>query len=227
MRLTLVSITVLAGVVLLGAIAVGLFWPRGLMASDPADLESTMKQHYTTLREEMSATSNRQIEIPRGVGRSAAATTGETSGTVHTYRDGDRTVRVIQQDSLTVQPSDKNTADDVVLHRGTMNSIVERQAHHGPDSPPVFRSESGGGLMTLPGGVLLLLDSSWTEDEVQDFFLTNGIATDRVSPLGFIQGGYMVATSPGFDSLEFANSLAEQDGVVVSSPNWWREMGTR
>ena len=91
----------------------------------------------------------------------------------------------------------------------------------------MFRSESGGGLMTLPGGVLLALDPSWTGDEVQDFFMANGISTGNVSPLGFIQGGYMILTRPGFPSLELANSLAEQDGVVVSSPNWWREVKAR
>lgn len=54
--------------------------------------------------------------------------------------------------------------------RGGKYSIVEKQARHGPDAPPVFRSESGGELMTLPGGVLLVLDATLNEKEVEDFF---------------------------------------------------------
>ena len=222
MRQTLLSITALAGVVLV-VIAVGF---KALMASDP-DLESTMRQHYTAFQQERSPTYGRQVEFPRGLSRSAALVDSPDQGAVYTYRDGGRTVRILLQDSLTVQPSGRNKADDVVLHRGTLNSIVERQAHHGSETPPVFRSEAGGGLMTLPGGVLLLLDPTWTKDVVYDFFAANGIAEDSVSQLGFIHGGYMIATSPGFPSLEFANSLAEQDGVVVSSPNWWREVEAR
>ena len=225
MRQALISITVLAGV-LLGVIAVALFWPTGTTASDP-DLESTIKQHFTAWIEEKSSV-DRQVELPSGgLSRPATPADSPNKGAVYTYRDGDRTVRVIQQDSLTVQPSGKNTTDDVVLHQGTLNSIVERQAHHGSETLPVFRSESGGELMTLPGGVLLLLDSTWTEDEVQDFFTNQGIATESASPLGYIPNGYQVATSPGFPSLQLANSLAEKDGVMVSSPNWWREVDAR
>ena len=39
---------------------------------------------------------------------------------------------------------------------------------------PVFRSQSGA-LMTLPGGVLLVLDADWTATEVNTFFASNGI----------------------------------------------------
>lgn len=218
MRQTLVSTTIMA-VILLGVIAAWFFWPDGLSASDPdLDLES-MKQHAVASLQEKSHVHSRSSDF---------LADSANKRVVYTYRDGNRVIRVTRQDGLTVQPSGMNTPDDVVLHRGTLHSIVESQPDkHGPDSQPVFRSESGGGLMSLPGGVLLLLDSSWTEDEVQSFFATNGIPQDSVSPLGFLTNGYMVATSPGFHSLDLANSLAGQDGVVVSSPNWWREVEAR
>ncbi len=107
------------------------------------------------------------------------------------------------------------------------DSIVRKQARHGQDARPVFRSESGGGLMTLPGGVLLVLDPEWDQSKVEAFLTRNGISTERVSDLGFLRNGFMVETEPGFPSLELANELASQQGVVVSSPNWWREVEAR
>ena len=43
----------------------------------------------------------------------------------------------------------------------------------------------------------------------------------------FLENGFLVQTEPGFPSLELANELAAQEGVVISSPNWWREVETR
>jgi hypothetical protein len=145
-------------------------------------------------------------------------------GTVYTYKDGDRTFRVVLQDDLILQEAAAITPDDVVIVKGSGDSIVEKQAKHGQDTQPVFRSEWGGGLMTLPGGILLALDSGWDNTKVQSFFSENNISTDRVSELEFIPNGFFVETEPGFPSLELANSLAAQDGVVISSPNWWREL---
>ena len=77
--------------------------------------------------------------------------------------------------------------------------------------------------MTLPGGVLLALDPEWDGDKVKDFFSQNDISSDRTSELEFIENGFLIDTEPGFPSLELANELAAMDGVVLSSPNWWRE----
>ncbi len=92
---------------------------------------------------------------------------------------------------------------------------------------PVFRSESGGELMTLPGGVLLALDPEWDLSRIDSFFLENDISKDRTSELTFIENGFFVETEPGFPSLDLANDLAAKDGVVISSPNWWREAQTK
>ena len=81
--------------------------------------------------------------------------------------------------------------------------------------------------MTLPGGVLLVLDAEWTSSQTNAFFSRNAIKLDRVSDLGFLPNGFFVETEPGFPSLTLANSLATQDGVEVSSPNWWTETTTK
>ena len=75
-------------------------------------------------------------------------------------------------------------------------------------------------MMTLPGGVLLVLDPGWDQDTVESFFSRNGISRHRTSELDFVGNGFLLETEPGFPSLDLANALAGQDGVVTSSPNW-------
>ena len=148
---------------------------------------------------------------------------GSGQGTVFTWEDGDTTRRVVLQDELVVQETAANTVDDVVVVEGVGDSIVQRQPRHDQNSLPVFRSESGDGLMTLPGGVLLALEPEWDQAKVDGFFSENGISKDRTSELDFIENGFLVETEPGFPSLNLANELAAKSGVIISSPNWWRE----
>ena len=144
---------------------------------------------------------------------------GPDQGQPYTWQDGDRTLTVLLQDDLTVtQDGDIALRDDTVI-RTTRSDTVDKAASAGL---PVFRSQSGT-LMTLPGGVLLALDETWSEAETDAFFENNGIDRDRVSELEYLTNGFLVETEPGFSSLELANALAEQDGVRVSSPNWWSD----
>ena len=163
----------------------------------------------------------------RGTRGTRSAPKAPDLGTVYTWEDGDRTLRVVLQDDLVVQKTADITPEDVVVSKGAKDSIVQKQAKHGQDVLPVFRSESGGGLMTLPGGVLIALDTSWDEDTVESFLSKNGISMDMTSDLGVLKNALVVETEPGFPSLELANELAAQDGVMISSPNWWREVETK
>ena len=149
---------------------------------------------------------------------------GPAQGTVYTWQDGDRAMRVVLQEDLVAQQRSANTPHGVVIAGGGRNSIVKKQDKRGSEAQPVFRSESGGGLMTLPGGVMLALDPEWDQAAVDKFFAGNDIPADRVTPLEFLDNGFFVETEPGFPSLELANVLASQEGVMVSSPNWWRDM---
>ena len=152
---------------------------------------------------------------------------GSGQGTVYTWEDGDTTRRVVLQDELVVQETAANTVDDVVVVEGVGDSIVQRQPRHDQNSLPVFRSESGGGLMTLPGGVLLALDPEWDQARVDSFFFENNIPKVKTSELDFIENGFLVETEAGFPSLYLANDLAAIDGVIISSPNWWSEVETK
>ena len=141
-------------------------------------------------------------------------------GPVYTYEDGDRTVRVRLQSDLEVS-GDGNVA------RGSGEHIVTKDSSRRSTGQPVFRSESSGTLMTLPGGVLLVLDAEWSTAETNAFFARNRIKLSRVSDLDVAANSFFVETEPGFASLNLANTLAEQDGVLISSPNWWREHTTK
>ncbi len=144
--------------------------------------------------------------------------------TVYTYEEEGRTVRIIlQRDLVLLNNSDLMTGDTVVVP-GPNRSIIKSESGRPPGGLPVFRSESGGGLMTLQGGVLLTLDPEWNKSQVDKFMTENNISAERISELGFIPNGFLVQTEPGLPSLELANHLAAQNGVRSSSPNWWNEI---
>ena len=158
-----------------------------------------------------------------------------SQGTVYTWQDGDRTLRVVLQTVPSAQAQDiaaaseagavkMGTAEDGAVNREETGSSIRSQPEAADGGQPVFRSESGGGLMTLPGGVLLALDPAWDQAAVEKFFSQNGISMDRTSELDYIDNGFFVETEPGFPSLELANALVDQEGVILSSPNWATEV---
>ena len=211
----------IASVVLLGAVAAGLVDVKEVLASEPTPTPITLEVPELPGKSQPPAPPTERSTRGAGPGQAASAS---DQGAAYTCEDGDRTIRVVLQDDLVVQKTAANTPDDFVVVKAGGDSIVQKQVKHGQDALPVFRSESGGELMTLPGGVLLALDPEWDQARVESFFSQNGISADRTSELGFIGNGFLVKTGPGFPSLELANALAAQDGVVVSSPNWWREV---
>ena len=248
MKLGGVFIPVVAtvAVVAVGVVAVALV-ANGVLASEPSDEPNPTA---TPVPDSQTGTQGTPVldpvEQPKEVelvlpeiplkAREAALQTGQkgttgrtapppqSQGQAYTWEDGDRTLTVLLQDDLTVQKTSEISSSDVVLVKGAVDSIVERQPQHGTDTDPVFKSESGGGLMTLPGGVLLALDPTWDQADVDSFFADNGISPDRISELDFIENGFLVETDSGFPSLDLANELASQEGVMISSPNWSREV---
>ena len=91
------------------------------------------------------------------------------------------------------------------------------------DSQPVFQSDTGE-TMTLPGGVLLVLDAEWDQARIDRFFKDNHVDRGLVQERTFTTNAYFIETEPGFPSLNLANELAGQDGVLLSSPNWQTEV---
>ena len=144
-------------------------------------------------------------------------------GEVYTWHDGDRKRQVRLQTDLAMR------SDGVIHSRAdivTKSELGADRAGAGVGQP-VFRSETGRLLMALPGGVVLALDPAWDSSQVEGFFASNQIAMSDVSDLDWLTNGYSVETEPGFASLELANRLATQDGVELSSPNWWTDATTK
>ena len=169
-----------------------------------------------------SAAAAAPVSTDKGAGAASS-----DPGVLYTWRDGDRTRSAWLQNDLVLQQTSENTADDVVIREGPTESIVERQPRHdGLSTQPVFRSDSGS-LATLPGGVLLVLDGEWSQTQVDTFFAGQGIAATRVEPQSFVPNAFLIETAPGLPSLELANALADEAGVLISSPNWRTEVELR
>lgn len=148
-------------------------------------------------------------------------------GQVYTWQDGDRTRQVRLQLELVVVADTSDVAEgDIVGRSAGGGSIVKGTVETVTGGQPTFRSESGL-LMSLPGGVVLVLDPGWDTSETDAFFANNGIARHRVSALGELPNAFVIETEPGLPSLDLANALASQEGVEVSSPNWWMETATK
>ena len=174
----------------------------------------------------VEATPTPPSSVLRGAPGQGSGGTGGTEsgeGTVYTWQDGDREMRSVLQ-------NDASDPKDDSVEGGNGGVTVKGVQSSGKDSGdaddkvlPEFRMESGGGLMTLPGGVILLLDPEWDEAAVNKFFTSNNISTDDVKELEFVDNGFLVNTEAGFPSLNLANELAGEMGVISASPNWSRE----
>ena len=155
--------------------------------------------------------------------KGATGATDPVQGEPYTWQDGDRTMTAKLQTDLVVEKGPDGLPRDIVSASEDGTNVVRSADEQSrSDTLPVFRSESGA-LMTLPGGVLLVLSSEWSQAETNAFFSDNGIKKDRVSELDYVANGFFIETEPGFPSLDLANALAAQDGVEISSPNWGRE----
>ena len=172
-----------AGVAIFGVAMAAIFADGSLSAtepsSDPAPRDVLLPDPPEKLQPaapSLTLPSNPQLSTASSRPEPKAADTEN----VYTWEDGDRTLRVVLQDDLTVQSNSATGPDDDVVAKGSKTSIVQTSANRDGTSIPVFRSESGGGLMTLPGGVLLALDPEWDKATVasllgtKQYFLGQG-----------------------------------------------------
>ena len=229
-QLRTTPVLIVAAVVLLGGALGAIAVASGVLASEPGASPTPVPLELPELPDKLQLQDNSQPQVapatsPPVVTRSeAAANLSQDQGDVYTWEDGDRTLNVVLEEDLTIQNSADIAPGVEVVARGATESIVRKQTGSTQDGLPVFRSQSGGGLMTLPGGVLLSLDSEWDKAQIESFFSQNGISMGQVSELEFLPNGFLVKTEPGFPSLNLANTLAKQDGVEISSPNWWTQL---
>ena len=150
---------------------------------------------------------------PTPEGQSAGSKGGSGEDGVYTWRDGDRIIPVRIETKRAVQG------------RTGRRSDVEGEDDYRTES--IVSVSVGGDTMSLPGGVLVVLNPAWSQSRTDAFFSKNGIAPGSVSRLESMNNTFVVDTAPGLPSLRLANALATQDGVRVSSPNWQMEVETQ
>ena len=175
---SLLQMAAIVVIALLGAAGAGCSPSSTAMASDPTPTAApaeptTMPAEPTTvppLRLPTLPDKLPQQASPADRTTATAEVGSSAQGSVYTWQDGDRTMRVVLQTDLVVQKTETNEPGDVLVVRVGAHSIVRKKAGRGTDAGPVFRLESGGGLMTLPGGILLALDPEWDRDTVAGFF---------------------------------------------------------
>ncbi len=161
----------------------------------------------------VDTTTNANANANKALAPKADTTEASEQGQVYVWYDGDRTRRVLLQSDLTVQTGSDGQGDEVVARSAVTGTQANRQAL------PVFRSESSGNLMTLPGGVLVLFDSELDDAQISKFFTEQGISEDRVSPM-LLDNAFQILTEPGFPALKLANRLATSAELLLASPNW-------
>ena len=179
--------------------------------SESAAAESQAQAHQQAAQPESQSAPDPEQEAPR-TDNEAREDGDSSTQTTYTWRDGEHSRTVTYQAELTV-----------VTSRDGESEIVPRQAASAQsDGPPVFRSDTGE-LMTLPGGVLLVLNPDSDQSTIDQFFAVNGISKHRVHDQTFTTNAFFIDTEPGLPSLNLAIQLAGQEGVVIASPNWERE----
>ena len=179
--------------------------------SESAAAESQAQAHQQAAQPESQSAPDPEQEAPR-TDNEAREDGDSSTQTTYTWRDGEHSRTVTYQAELTV-----------VTSREGESEIVQRQAASAQsDGPPVFRSDTGE-LMTLPGGVLLVLNPDSDQSRIDQFFAVNGISRGRVHEQTFTTNAFFIDTEPGLPSLNLAIQLAGQEGVVIASPNWERE----
>ena len=184
--------------------------PRAAMTMDDDGVEVVAERNNTPPKGPAPVSGSRSLDSE---GRS-----GSAEGRVYTWQDGDSTRRVRVLADLTL-----NRDGEVVARQ----DVAKDTADGGRDtdgSPPVFRAESSGTLLTLPGGVLLVLAGEWTGNQVDSFFSRQRHCPEsrlraRVPPERILR-----RDRAGLPLARPGERLAVQEGVELSSPNWMREV---
>ncbi len=156
----------------------------------------------------------------------------------YTWYDGDKAVTVTLQDDLVAEFGDsgaaksKDAAAQIVgfaggvrIYRvsdsGVLGNIAAGKSLGSTTLSPVFTTNAGERL-ALPGGVIVSLDPAWSPAQCEAWVNDQGQLVKQRLP---ITGNfYLISSEAGFASLELANSLRGEAGVLAASPNWWRDV---
>lgn len=107
---------------------------------------------------------------------------------------------------------------------GSPKSALQKSAALKPRAgvSPVFREggNPGGRMMSLPGNVIVVFKSDWSEQKVKGWAAAKNLGI--VGKLNIGKNAYVLKTATGLESLNLANKLQESGEVEAAAPNWWR-----
>lgn len=89
---------------------------------------------------------------------------------------------------------------------------------------PVFRDQARGAIRVAAGNVILQLPEVWSAEQ-QSLWLAEQELTliSEIPELNLL----VIASEPGYPTLELANRLAELPEVLSASPDWWQPVSRR
>ncbi len=161
----------------------------------------------------------------------------EAKGEAVVWYDGDkrRTSRVMPglvaefagQDDIQTKSVPATTGAPVLSERGVSIWKVDSTAYSTKAAQTLPRNHSpvfkdGGSMRALPGGVVVILNPSLTQLEVEQWFESQQL--EIANQLTFAKYAYLVSTDAGLAALNVANRLVEESDkqIVISvTPNWW------
>lgn len=76
-------------------------------------------------------------------------------------------------------------------------------------------------MRLLPGNVIVDLDPTWSQEEVQAWATRHQVEVLAKLPIG--ENMVVVKTAPGLAALELANQLYRSGEVRAAFPDWWTE----
>lgn len=159
----------------------------------------------------------------------------------HVWYDGDVAQSITLQEDLVAEfgnsgaAKSKDSAAQIVglnggvrIYRvsdsGVLGNIAAGKSLGSATLSPVFTTGAGERL-ALPGGVIVSLDASWSASQCEAWINGKGSLAQQKLP---ITGNfYLISSDAGFASLDLANSLRGEAGVLSASPNWWRDLTTK
>lgn len=113
---------------------------------------------------------------------------------------------------------------NIVIYKLKFDTKVATEdflAQASPGLAPVF-SAPGGNYQIITGEVNVFFALDLAEDQVRDFFISEGISAKDFRPLSWGENGYQITTAPGLVALELANKLRIFPQVEKVYPNLWR-----
>jgi hypothetical protein len=161
------------------------------------------------------------------------------SGAGAYYYDGGNKIAIVEDAGLMADFTRQSSARSVKKLFPTLEKIdsgaggpqvykvqagaMKMAADSGAKVAPVYRQ--GGRMMSLPGGVIVTFNPSWSDAQANQWAVAKGYEIQQ--KLNITGNWYIIKTAPGLDSLNTANAIQESGEVVSASPNWWVETAHR